>query len=104
MSKAGGKVGNGTGRKLNRRNFVLNAIDSLRRGKYKGIHVVYSGFNEAYREYYGEDPREYIDELVETGIIAKRIVRGGIIILRAEDARDLPSPAGQTALQKILTR
>jgi hypothetical protein len=32
--------------------FVRQAILKLRIGNYKGIHSVYSGFNEAFRKYY----------------------------------------------------
>lgn len=76
---------NGSGRKKNKKRFVLDAIHNLRKHPYKGIHVVWSGFNAAFRKYYEEDPRAYLDHLVETDVIVTQPVRGGIIIFDAED-------------------
>ena len=38
--------------KLSYEEFIKKAIVSLRKGNYKGIHTVYSGFNEAFKDYY----------------------------------------------------
>jgi hypothetical protein len=49
-------------RKLTEEEFVLQAIKKLRKEPFRGIHSVYSGFNEAFRKYFGtnrgaeEDP------------------------------------------------
>lgn len=75
--------------KLTPKEFVLRAYEKLRDPKYKGLHVVYSGFNEAFREYYrdeGLDVREVIDELVKEEFIKKAPARGGIKIYLPKDA------------------
>lgn len=66
--------------------FTTRAIFKLRDiSKSKGIHVVYSGFNKAFRDYFNEDPIQVIDQLVEKGFIEKRIRRGGpMIFLKGE--------------------
>lgn len=67
-------------RKMNKRNFVLNAIHTLRKPGYLGIHAVYSGLNGAFRDYYNEDPITEIDKLVEGGVIIKMPVKGGVML------------------------
>jgi len=86
-------------KKLSKEEFVKKAIQKLRKGEYKGIHTVFSGFNEAFRKYFdGADPVEATKELVKKGIIVSRPVRGGAYILLAEDATD----NSQKVLDKIL--
>jgi len=50
MAKAGKK-------KISEYDFVVKAIKKLRKPPYKGIHSVYSGFNQAFKEYFGTNPR-----------------------------------------------
>jgi hypothetical protein len=45
-------------RKLTEEEFVLQAIKKLRKEPFRGIHSVYSGFNEAFRKYFGTNPVE----------------------------------------------
>ena len=46
-------------KKLSHEEFVRLAIQKLRTGNYRGIHSVYSGFNEAFKIYFGgENPVE----------------------------------------------
>lgn len=45
--------------------FVQLAIKSLRMGDFKGIHSVYSGFNEAFKKYFGQDPVQATNRLAE---------------------------------------
>lgn len=72
--------------KLTQEEFTLRAILALRVGKYKGIHTVYSGFNNAFREYFNnEDPVPATKALADAGKIALRIAKGGAIIYRPED-------------------
>ena len=86
-------------KKLSKEKFVKKAIQKLRKGEYKGIHTVFSGFNEAFRKYFdGADPVEATKELVEKGIIVSRPARRGAYILLAEDATD----NSQKVLDKIL--
>jgi hypothetical protein len=80
--------------KLSHEEFIKKAIVSLRKEGYKGIHTVYSGFNEAFKKYFdGEDPIGVTTGLAKKGKIIIRPVRGGVMLYLPED-----SPAqGQTA-------
>ncbi len=83
--------------KLEKEEFVVKAIKKLR-GKYRGIHTVFSGFNEAFRKYFGEDPRPVTQEMAAKGIVEIRPVKGGVMLyLKGEAPR-----AGDDVLQKIL--
>jgi hypothetical protein len=83
--------------KLSEEEFIRRAVKKLR-GNYKGIHSVYSGFNTAFKEYFGTNPVEATQRLVGEGKIATRPVKGGVIIYLPEDA---PNPA-ENVLSKIL--
>lgn len=82
--------------RLEKEEFVVKAIKKLR-GKYRGIHTVFSGLNEAFRQYFGEDPRPVTQEMAAKGIIEIRPVKGGVMYLKGEAPR-----AGDDVLQKIL--
>lgn len=83
--------------RLEKEEFVVRAIKKLR-GKYRGIHTVFSGFNEAFRQYFGEDPRPVTQEMAAKGIVEIRPVKGGVMLyLKGESPR-----AGDDVLQKIL--
>jgi len=71
--------------KLTEVEFVHRAIKKLR-GKYKGIHTVYSGFNEALKKYFGTNPEETTQRLSREGRIVIRPVKGGVMIYLPEDA------------------
>lgn len=43
----------------------IRAIKKLRKEPYKGIHSVYSGFNQAFREYFNKDPVEVTTSLAQ---------------------------------------
>jgi hypothetical protein len=92
--------------KMTYKEFVEKAIKSLRQPPYKGIHVVYTNFNNAFRQYYGEDPRPIIDKLVEEGFLVSRVARGGAIILLATDVdeKSTPKDGASSALAKILSQ
>lgn len=82
--------------------FVVKAIKALRKPPYKGIHSVYSGFNQAFREYFGKDPVETTNQLAKEGRIVTRPVKGGVVLYLPEDA---PAPqASKTVLTKILSQ
>lgn len=70
--------------KLPEEEFVRRAIKKLR-GNYKGIHSVYSGFNNAFLEYYGTNPVETTQKLAKEGKIVIRPVKGGVILYLPED-------------------
>lgn len=66
--------------KLTQAEFVKKAIVSLRKNPYKGIHSVYSGFNEAFRAYFNEDPIKWTNQLSAEGVIEIRPARGGVML------------------------
>ncbi len=73
--------------KLSKEEFIRQAIVGLRKEGYKGIHTVYSGFNEAFKAYYpGEDPIVNTTKLASEGKIVIRPVRGGVMLYLPEDA------------------
>lgn len=86
-----------TEKKLSKEEFIKKAIKNLRKPPYKGIHTVYSGFNQAFRDYFDEDPVQATTELSSKGIIVTRFAKGGAYILLAEDA-----DKSNKALEKIL--
>ncbi len=69
-----------TSGKISKKKFVLDAIHKLREGDYKGIHAVYSGFNQAFRDYYNEDPIKAVDKLVKDKVVITKPVKGGVMI------------------------
>ena len=74
------------GKKLTEYEFVARAIKKLRNPPYKGIHSVYSGFNQAFREYFNNDPVEATTKLAKEGKIVTRPVKGGVVLYLPEDA------------------
>ncbi|MEW5901736.1 MAG: hypothetical protein AB1715_09770, partial [Acidobacteriota bacterium] len=68
-------------KKLTPEEFVRQAVLKLRNGPYKGIHSVYSGFNEAFKKYFnGQDPVQFTNSLADGGKIAIRPVKGGVVL------------------------
>ena len=56
--------------RLSHEDFVRKAIVSLRKEGFKGIHTVYSGFNEAFKKYFkGENPVDVTNALAREGKI-----------------------------------
>lgn len=72
--------------KLSHEDFAKKAIVSLRKEGYKGIHSVYSGFNSAFKAYFGTNPIDATNALQKSGKIAMRPVKGGVMIYLPEDA------------------
>ena len=73
--------------KLNREDFIKKAVVSLRKEGYKGIHTVYSGFNEAFKKYFdGASPIDATNALAKEGKIVIRPVKGGVMLYLPEDA------------------
>ena len=87
-------------KKVSEYEFVLRAIKKLRKPPYKGIHSVYSGFNQAFREYFRKDPVEATTKLAQEGKIVIRPAKGGVLLYLPEDA-PMTSEA-KNALKKIL--
>ncbi|KPK44318.1 MAG: hypothetical protein AMK74_05365 [Nitrospira bacterium SM23_35] len=87
--------------KLSHEEFVKKAIVSLRKEGYKGIHSVYSGFNEACKKYFnGENPVELTNKLAAEGKIIIRPVKGGVMLYLPEEAPATKSSADE-ALKKM---
>jgi hypothetical protein len=80
-------IGGKMAEKLAYEEFVRRAIKKLRTGNYKGIHSVYSGFNEAFKKYYpGVNPVEITNQLANKKKIIVRPVKGGVMLYLPEDA------------------
>ena len=75
--------------------FVGRAIKKLKKPPYKGIHSVYSGFNQAFREYF---PVQATTKLAQERKIVTRPVKRGATLYLPEDA---PSQS-KGVLDKIL--
>ncbi len=87
--------------KLNYEEFVKKAIVSLRKEGYKGIHSVYSGFNNAFKKYFdGENPVEATNKLAMEGKLVIRPVKGGVMLYLPEDA-PIARDAAEDALKKM---
>jgi hypothetical protein len=86
--------------KIDAEEFVRLAIAKLRLANYKGIHSVYSGFNEAFKTYFeGANPIEMTGELARQGKITLRPVKGGVMLYLPEDGPQMSR--GDAALMKM---
>ncbi|MBI4824114.1 MAG: hypothetical protein HY805_07805 [Nitrospirae bacterium] len=87
--------------KLTHEEFLKRAIQTLRREGYKGIHSVYSGFNEAFRKYFeGQDPVKVVNSLAKEGKVTVRPVRGGVMLYLPEES-PAPLQTAKEALEKM---
>jgi len=87
--------------RLSHEEFVKKAIVSLRKEGYKGIHSVYSGFNEAFKKYFGgENPVEVTNRLAQEGRIVLRPVKGGVMLYLPEETVGVRD-SGDEALRKM---
>ena len=87
-------------KKISPEEFVRLAIAKLRNEPYKGIHSVYSGFNEAFKKYFaGDDPIRLTNQMAEGGKIALRPVKGGVVLYLPEDGPK--TSRGEEALKKM---
>lgn len=93
------KKNNGNG-KLTPEQFTLLAIERLRKNGYKGIHTVYSGFNDAFRSYFGSDPVAATQALAKAGNIVSRPVKRGAMLYKPDEA-PAEKANGQNALAKM---
>ena len=87
-------------KKLTEEEFVLQAIKKLRKDPYRGIHSVYSGFNEAFRKYFGTNPVEATSKLAAEGKVETRPFKGGVMLFLPGEAPKRPS--AQEIIQLIL--
>ena len=79
------------GRTLTEEEFVTQAIRKLRKEPFRGIHSVYSGFNEAFRKYFGTSPVEATTKLASEGKIETRPFKGGMMLFLPGEAPKRPS-------------
>lgn len=87
--------------RLSHEAFIRKAIVSLRKEGFKGIHTVYSGFNEAFKKYFpGDDPVETTNALASNGKLTIRPVKGGVMLYLPEDHQGADSAADR-ALKKM---
>jgi hypothetical protein len=86
--------------RLSHEEFIRKAIVSLRKENFKGIHSVFSGFNNAFKKYFvGENPVEVTNKLAEVGKIVIRPVKGGVMLYMPEDA-----PASRDSADEALKK
>jgi hypothetical protein len=78
-------------KKLTEEEFVVQAIKKLRKEPFKGIHSVYSGFNEAFRKYFGTNPVEATSKLASEGKVETRPLKGGVMLFLPGEAPKRPS-------------
>ena len=90
-------------KKLSVEEFVELAFDTLRVEGKLGLHIVFSGFNQGFREYFPElDPREELKKLVDAGKIVLRPAFRGAVIYRPEEAPEiLKSQTKGSSLKKM---
>jgi hypothetical protein len=87
--------------KLSQEEFIKKAVVSLRKEGYKGIHTVYSGFNNAFKKYFDNaDPVEATNKLAKEGKIIIRPVKGGVMLYLPEEA-PATKDVGEDALKKM---
>jgi hypothetical protein len=99
--KIDSRKGGNMNKKISPEEFVRLAIQKLRNDPYKGIHSVYSGFNEAFKKYFnGEDPVEFTNGLSEDGKIVIRPMKGGVVLYLPQEAPQVKS-RGEEALKKM---
>lgn len=79
-------------KRLSEEEFVVEAIKKLRKEPFRGIHSVYSGFNEAFRKYFGTNPVEATNRLSAEGKIETRPFKGGMMLFLPGEAPKRPSP------------
>jgi len=88
------------GKKLTEEEFVVQAIKKLRKEPFRGIHSVYSGFNEAFRKYFGTNPVEATTKLAAEGKIEPRPFKGGMMLFLPGEA---PKRATTDEIIQIIT-
>jgi hypothetical protein len=78
-------------KKLTEEEFVVQAIKKLRKDPFRGIHSVYSGFNEAFRKYFGTNPIETTTRLTAEGKLEMRPFKGGAMLFLPGEAPKRPT-------------
>jgi len=87
--------------KLTHEEFIKKAIVSLRKEGYKGIHTVYSGFNNAFKKYFDNaNPVDATNALAKEEKLIIRPVKGGVMLYLPEDITP-QKDIGEEALKKM---
>ena len=90
------------GTPLSEEEFVTEGIKKLRKEPYRGIHSVFTGFNDAFRKHFNKDPIEFTSRMVSEGkleIIPLKSGKGVMLYLPGEGPRGKKT---DEALKKIL--
>src|SRR4030067_1409039 len=87
-------------KRMTEEEFVIQAIKKLKKDPYRGIHSVYSGFNEAFRKYFATNPVEATSRLAAEGKIEIRPFKGGVMLFLPGEAPQRPS--AEEIIQLIL--
>jgi hypothetical protein len=87
-------------RKLSEEEFIIQAVKRLKKEPFRGIHSVYSGFNEAFRRYFGTNPVEATSRLMAEGKIEVRPFKGGAMLFLPGEAPK--RPLAEEVIQLIL--
>lgn len=88
---------------LTREEFTRRAILRLRNlARSRGIHAVYSGFNNAFRKYFNDDPVEFLQGLAKQGKVEIVPRRGGVMVYLPGEAPKSAPRLGEEALSMIL--
>ena len=64
--------------------FVIKSILNSKRAFEEGIHLIYSGLNEAFRKNYGEDPTKTLQKLESEGKIKIKKYKTGLFLFIAK--------------------
>ena len=72
---------------MDKKIFIERAIKKGRKEGYKGLHATYSGFNVAYKEYYGVDSIEDTKAFQKEGFLSIRPVKGGVLLYLASEVK-----------------
>lgn len=90
-----------SGNNLSEIEFIRKAIKQLREQPNKGIHNKYSGFNDAFREYFDKDPLEALQRFEKQGKVVKEPVRDGWMLYLPSDAPE--KSITQRTIEKIIS-
>lgn len=90
-----------SGNNLSEIEFTKRAIKQLREPPNKGIHNKYSGFNDAFREYFDKDPLEAIKQFEKQGKVVKEPVRDGWMLYLPSEAPE--KSITQRTIEKIIS-
>ena len=83
----------------------LRGIDKATGKEWKGMHTVFSGFNQAWRDYFGDDPVAGVKALVAEGKVVSIPAYKGARLYMPDDAparRETSEEKGARALATIL--